>query len=157
MSSPGTTTALPAQPAAQPSHYEQLGGAAGVAQLVESFYRQMDSRPDAAVTRALHAPDLSHTKTVLRLYLSEWLGGPKEYSAQRGHPRLRMRHGAFAIGVAERDAWLACMRAALAQSLASAELQHALMQAFFKTADWMRNTDTEPTPSPLFTTTKDAS
>jgi len=77
---------------------------------------------------------------VLVLYLCEWLGGPKDYSAQRGHPRLRMRHADFAIGVAERDAWLACMRAALDDAGATPELHSALMAAFFKTADWMRNT-----------------
>jgi len=127
---------------ARATHFERLGGAAAVARLVDAFYRQMDTRADARGIRAMHEPDLASTKSVLVFYLCEWLGGPKDYSAQRGHPRLRMRHAPFAIGIAERDAWLACMRAALDETGAQAELRDELMQAFFKTADWMRNTQT---------------
>lgn len=126
----------------RPPHFEMLGGQDGVVRLVDAFYRHMDTRPDARGIRAMHAPDLASTKAVLVLYLCEWLGGPKEYSARRGHPRLRMRHGSFSIGVAERDAWLACMGAALEDMGATPTLQSELMNAFFKTADWMRNTDT---------------
>ncbi|CAM3354006.1 group II truncated hemoglobin [Polaromonas hydrogenivorans] len=137
-----TTATAATSPASQPpaTHFELLGGQAGVVRLVNAFYRHMDTRLDASGIRAMHEPDLASTKAVLVLYLCEWLGGPKDYSAQRGHPRLRMRHGGFSIGVAERDAWLACMRAALDDAGATPELHGALMTAFFKTADWMRNT-----------------
>jgi hemoglobin len=144
----------------RPPHYQMLGGDAGVMRLVEAFYRHMDTRPDARAIRAMHEPDLSSTRAVLVLYLREWLGGPKDYSAQRGHPRLRMRHAGFAIGEAERDAWLTCMRAALIEVGADAALQAELMTAFFKTADWMRNTVTltgAAAPSvPVSVTTKDS-
>lgn len=132
-------------------HFELLGGEAGVVRLVEAFYRHMDTRADTRELRAMHEPDLTSTKAVLVLYLCEWLGGPKDYSAQRGHPRLRQRHSGFAIGMAERDAWLTCMRAALADVGAAPALQDELMTAFFKTADWMRNTG--PHPAPVSTTT----
>lgn len=131
--------ATPAAPLQSASHFELLGGQDGVVRLVNAFYRQMDTRPDAQGIRAMHEPDLSSTKAVLELYLCEWLGGPKDYSAQRGHPRLRMRHAGFAIGAAERDAWLACMQAALEEVGAAPALHSALMAAFFKTADFMRN------------------
>ncbi|HZD74726.1 MAG TPA: globin, partial [Actinomycetota bacterium] len=42
----------------------------------------------------------------LRLFLIQYWGGPSTYSQRRGHPALRMRHARFAIGQAERDAWL---------------------------------------------------
>jgi hemoglobin len=116
-----------------------LGGEAVVVQLVEAFYRHMDTRADAAGIRAMLGRDLTSTKAILVLYLCEWLGGPQAYSASQGHPRLRMRHGGFAIGAAERDAWLACMQAALVDVGAAPALQQTLMAAFFKTADWMRN------------------
>lgn len=139
-------------------HFEMLGGEPGVVRLVDAFYRHMDTRPDTRGIRAMHAPDLASTKAVLVLYLCEWLGGPKNYSAQRGHPRLRMRHGGFAIGEAERDAWLACMRAALVDVGATPELQSALMTSFFKTADWLRNTGPNASPtSPISTTPKESS
>jgi hemoglobin len=147
------------QPTLLPSpHFEMLGGEAGVVQLVNAFYRHMDTRPDASGIRAMHEPDLTSTKGVLVLFLCEWLGGPKDYSAQRGHPRLRMRHTGFSIGVPERDAWLACMRAALEDVGAAPALQEVLMSSFFKTADWMRNTGPNPaTPSIISTTTKESS
>ncbi|WP_372528244.1 group II truncated hemoglobin [Piscinibacter sp.] len=137
------TPALIAAPVANP-HFVQVGGAAGVARLVDAFYRRMDSLPEAAGIRAMHEADLGPTKAVLALYLNEWLGGPANYSAQRGHPRLRMRHAAFRIGTAERDAWLACMRGALGEVVPDAALRGQLMQSFFKTADWLRNTQGNP-------------
>ena len=136
--------ALTSPPLAPPSHFDAIGGQAAVDRLVDAFYAQMDSRPDATGIRAMHEPDLGHTKAVLRRYLAEWLGGPKDYTAQRGHPRLRMRHAAFAIGVPERDAWLACMAAAMQQTGVPADLHSVLIAAFFKTADWMRNNSHPP-------------
>lgn len=148
------TASIPTTPSPHNTHYERLGGDAAIARLVEAFYRHMDTWPGAQRIRAMHEPDLGATKAVLVLYLREWLGGPKDYSARRGHPRLRMRHAGFAIGAAERDAWLACMQAALQAVGADAALQAELMAAFFKTADWMRNTDTRTAPQhPLSLTT----
>ncbi|MBW8470989.1 MAG: group II truncated hemoglobin [Thiobacillus sp.] len=136
--------ALTTAPLAPPSHFEAIGGQAAVDRLVNAFYAQMDSRPDAIGIRAMHEPDLGHTKAVLRLYLAEWLGGTKDYTAQRGHPRLRMRHATFPIGMPERDAWLACMDAAMQQTGVPEDLHRVLMAAFFKTADFMRNTPNPP-------------
>lgn len=127
------TTAPPANP-----HYQQIGGEQGIGQLVEAFYRLMDTLPQAASIRAMHEPDLAETKRIFKLFLSEWLGGPREYSDQRGHPRLRQRHMPFHIGVAERDAWLLCMSGALQEVVPDAVLREQLMQAFFKTADFIR-------------------
>jgi hemoglobin len=133
-----SATALPILQTRSP-HYAMLGGEAVVVQLVDAFYRHMDTRADASGIRAMHGRDLSATKRILVLFLCEWLGGPPAYSASQGHPRLRMRHGGFAIGAAERDAWLACMQAALVDVGAAPALQQTLMASFFKTADWMRN------------------
>lgn len=131
--------ATPAPLPATASHFEQLGGRKAVTRLVDAFYQSMDSRSQARTIRAMHDADLGPVREVLVLYLCEWLGGPKDYSARRGHPRLRARHLPFAIGADERDAWLDCMREALDQTGVAAGLQAELMQAFHKTADWMRN------------------
>lgn len=135
-------------------HFALLGGEAVVVKLVDAFYRHMDRRADASGIRAMHGRDLSATKALLVLYLCEWLGGPQDYSARQGPPRLRMRHAGFAIGVAERDAWLACMQAALSDIAAPPELAQTLMASFFRTADWMRNTG--PHPATTATSTKDS-
>jgi hemoglobin len=58
-------------------------------------------------------PDLAAAEERLRLFLIQYWGGPTTYSDTRGHPRLRMRHAPFAIGPAERDAWLRHMTGAV--------------------------------------------
>ena len=47
------------------------------------------------------------------MFLEQYWGGPRNYSEERGHPRLRMRHAPFHINRAARDAWLAAMSIAL--------------------------------------------
>jgi len=126
------------QPQPNP-HYAQLGGHEAVVQLVSAFYRAMDTRADAAAIRAMHEPDLRATQAVLVDYLSEWLGGPKRYTPARGAPMLRRRHQPFAIDAAARDAWMACMRQALAEICADAALRAELDAAFYKVADFIRN------------------
>lgn len=128
-------------------HYERLGGAPAVERLVAAFYRAMDSRPDARVIRAMHASDLAETQRVLVAYLSEWLGGPRLYAPLRGAPMLRRRHHPFDIDARARDAWMACMRDALAATCPDAGLRAELDAAFWKVADTIRNTETQ-TPTP---------
>lgn len=128
----------------QVSVFERIGGPVTIDRLVEAFYRRMDSEAEAAHIRSMHAPDLTNTKSVLKRYLTEWLGGPKLYSVEKGHPRLRQRHLGFAIGNAERDAWLLCMRGALAETVADAEARQGIDDAMTKLADWMRNTAGNP-------------
>ena len=119
--------------------YLQVGGDAGVRALVDRFYELMDREAAYAVIRRLHAPDLTRARENLYLYLSGWLGGPNLYIERFGHPMLRARHLPFSIGVAERDAWLACMTRAMQETRVPDALQEPLVAAFFKTADWMRN------------------
>jgi hemoglobin len=57
--------------------------------------------------------DLGPAAERLRLFLMQYWGGPGTYSERRGHPRLRMRHAPFRVGIAERDAWLRQTRRAL--------------------------------------------
>lgn len=127
-----------------PSMYERIGGAVAIDRLVEAFYARMDVLPEARGIRLLHAPDLGPLKADLKRYLTEWTGGPKLYSPQKGHPRMRQRHMHVPIGNAERDAWLLCMRGALDETLADATARDELFGAMAKLADWMRNTAGNP-------------
>lgn len=126
------------------SMFERIGGAATVDRLVESFYRGMDRLPDAQGIRRMHADDIEPTKKLLKRYLCEWLGGPKLYSAEKGHPRLRQRHMGFKIGERERDAWLLCMKGALEASIRDAEAREEIYATLAKLADWMRNQPGNP-------------
>src|SRR4051794_5108699 len=81
-------TAAPTPPT--PTPYEQLGGDAGVRKLVDRFYDLIDTAPEAATIRALHARSLRPAREKLYLYLTTWTGGPPVYTERYGHPRLRM-------------------------------------------------------------------
>jgi hemoglobin len=119
--------------------YALLGGDAAVRALVDRFYDLMELEPRFAVVRRVHGADLSNARDKLYWYLSGWLGGPSLYIERFGHPMLRARHLPFSIGIAERDAWLACMAQALQETGVDASLREPLLAAFAKTADWMRN------------------
>jgi len=125
-------------------HFVRIGGEAAVARLVDAFYRWMDTLPEARGIREMHEPDLTHTKGVLKLYLNEWLGGPRLYTEQRGRPALRRQHLPFSIGQAQRDAWLQCMSKALDEVVDDAGLRAELMAAFTRTADAIRNDRPHP-------------
>ncbi len=93
------------------SFYAAVGGEETFRRLVSRFYAGVRSDP---VLRPLYPDEgLSLAEERLRMFLVQYWGGPRAYSEQRGHPRLRMRHVPFAIGAAERDAWLRNMRAAV--------------------------------------------
>ena len=125
---------------AQPVPYEILGGEPALHRLIERFYDLMDSEPEYHGIRKLHPGDLAGSREKLFMFLSGWLGGPSLYTEKHGPPMLRARHLPFAIGRAERDAWMDCMRRALEDTQAgNAAFRAWLLGQFFATADWMRN------------------
>ena len=119
--------------------FEALGGEAAVRALVDRFYDLMDLEPDFAALRALHPAALDGSRDKLHWFLCGWLGGPPHYESRFGHPRLRARHLPYAIGIAERDQWLACMGQAMRECGVDPALAERLATSFFGTADWMRN------------------
>ena len=121
------------------SPYAWVGGEAAVRALVDRFYDLMDLEPAYQALRAVHGSDLGSARDKLFWFLSGWLGGPPEYTDRFGHPRLRMRHMPFAIGILERDQWLACMQQAMRECALDPALRERLQASFFQTADWMRN------------------
>jgi hemoglobin len=121
------------------SVYARLGGESALRALVERFYALMDELPQARAVRRLHPVDLQRSADSLFKFLSGWFGGPPLYMRERGHPRLRMRHMPFAIGNAERDQWLLCMRQALQEQVAEIPLRVAIEQAFVGMAEHLVN------------------
>ena len=93
------------------SFYEAVGGEETFRRLVSRFYQEVANDPE--LRPVYPSRDLGPAEEHLRLFLIQYWGGPDTYNQLRGHPRLRMRHVHFAIGEAERDAWLRHMRTAL--------------------------------------------
>jgi hemoglobin len=119
--------------------FEWVGGEAAVRSLVDRFYDLMDLEPAFAGIRAMHPSTLEGSRDKLFWFLCGWLGGPAHYTDRFGHPFLRARHLPFAIGIAERDQWMACMKQAMVETELDPALVTRLEESFFKTADWMRN------------------
>jgi hemoglobin len=120
--------------------FEWIGGEEKVKALVERFYDLMDLEPQYADLRRTHGTDLARARQNLFWFLCGWLGGPAHYESRFGHPRLRARHMPFVIGTKERDQWLACMDQAMGEVGVDEKLRERLREAFYQTADWMRNT-----------------
>jgi hemoglobin len=107
--------------------------------LVARFYAGVANDP---VLRPLYPEvDLAPAQRRLTLFLAQYWGGPTTYNDERGHPRLRMRHFPFAIGGAERDRWLAHMRAAIDETAPEADVRAELERYFDMAAEAMRNRD----------------
>ena len=119
--------------------YERIGGDAAVGKLCDRFYELMASVPQFAELRAMHPEDLSGSRDKLYMFLSGWFGGPDLFVEKFGHPRLRARHMPFAIGVKERDQWVACMVLAMEDVSIEESIRSKLLENFFNTADFMRN------------------
>ena len=121
----------------EPTLYEAAGGMPFFEALVERFYAGVADDP---ILRPIYPePDLSGARHRLTLFLAQYWGGPRTYDDERGHPRLRMRHAPFAIGPAERDAWLARMREAIAWSDPPPGVAERLHAYIDMAAEAMRN------------------
>jgi hemoglobin len=99
--------------------FDQVGGHEFFERLVTNFYAEVEKDK---LLRPMYPEDLSESKRHFEMFLEQYWGGPKTYSQERGHPRLRMRHAPFRITRAARDAWLAAMATAL-------EAEHAGLSA----------------------------
>jgi hemoglobin len=114
----------------QTTVFEVVGGQAFFDALIERFSARVEADP---ALRRVYPDDLDAGMRALALFLAQYWGGPTTYSEEKGHPRLRMRHAPFAIGQAERDAWLAAMLAALDESDAP-EVAREMMREYFVNA-----------------------
>jgi hemoglobin len=119
--------------------YEAVGGEAIFRRLVDRFYEGVATDP---LLRPLYPEeDLGPAAERFTLFLIQYWGGPNTYSAQRGHPRLRMRHAPFRVGPAERDAWLSHMRDAVDSLDLPEPHRSALWDYMERSAHFMINSD----------------
>ena len=126
------------------SFYEAVGGEETFTRLVRRFYEEVAADP---VLRPVYpAKDLGPAEEHLRLVLMQYWGGPPTYNELRGHPRLRMRHVRFRIGVTERDLWLKHMRTALDELKLPEALDAQLWDYLAMAAHSLVNAAPEDTP-----------
>lgn len=101
--------------------FQAAGQRDGIAKLVEAFYRYMETLPEAATIRAMHADDLDLLRDKLTVFLTGWLGGPREYTSKFRRIRIPAVHAHLRIDEPERDAWMLCMQRAVAEQDAWAD------------------------------------
>jgi hemoglobin len=116
--------------------YERVGKEPFFTALVEKFYEGVVEDP---TLRPLYPNDLEPGKANLAGFLSQYWGGPPNYSMRRGHPRLRMRHAPFSIGQVERDAWMTHMTAAVTAAGCSSQDKILMLAYFDDSATFMMN------------------
>lgn len=123
----------------QQTLFDRAGGMAFFEDLVGRFYAGVEDDP---ILRPLYPEaDLGPAARRLTLFLAQYWGGPRTYDAERGHPRLRMRHAPFAIDPAARDRWLAHMRAAISGIGPAPDVAAELERYIAMAAEAMRNRD----------------
>ena len=122
------------------SLYDAAGGMPFFEALVDHFYAGVAADPELLSVYP-EPNDLTGARHRLTLFLAQYWGGPTTYDQERGHPRLRMRHFPFAIGPAQRDAWLRHMHAAIAAVEPPPDVADQLRTYFDMAAEQMRNRD----------------
>jgi hemoglobin len=122
--------------------YEQFGGKQFFTDLVADFYRGVAQDP--GLRPMYPEQDLGPAERRLRMFLEQYWGGPKTYSAERGHPKLRMRHAPFEITDHHRDLWLKHMRDALDNRELPAEQDRVMWDYLVMAAQSMVNQPTTP-------------
>ncbi len=118
--------------------FDQVGGQPFFERLVDGFYDVVETDE---LLRTMYPEDLTDSKRHLVLFLCQYWGGPSTYQAERGHPRLRMRHATFHIDKKARDAWIIAMTSALGsvRSELAQDQYDELLAYFDMTAHQMRN------------------
>lgn len=110
------------------SSFQAAGGMEGIRKLVDDFYLEMDTLPQAAIIRKMHKPDLAESRDKLTLFLCGWMGGPKVYQEKYGSINIPRSHAHLPVSEAERDAWLLCMERALEKQNYQPEFSAYLLQ-----------------------------
>lgn len=118
--------------------YTRLGEG-GFDRLIAAFYARV--RQDDVIGPLYPPDEWEAAQSRLRDFLIQRFGGPATYSETRGHPRLRMRHGPFSIGPAERDRWLELMRDAMLETGIEPAVAATMWPYFVSTANFMMNRD----------------
>ncbi|MER6399480.1 globin [Kitasatospora sp. NPDC001603] len=119
--------------------FEQVGGEPTFRRLVHRFYQGVAG--DELLRPMYPEEDLGPAEERLTLFLMQYWGGPRTYSEQRGHPRLRMRHVPFRVDRAAHDTWLKHMRAAVDELALPADAERQLWDYLTYAAASMVNTE----------------
>jgi hemoglobin len=117
--------------------YEELGGEEFITKLIDIFYGKVMNDP---ILKPLFEYAHNNLGTTLEQgkkyqvwFLTQRFGGPRTYEQNRGHPRLKMRHNHFKIGVKEKDTWLKYMRESINEAgIPKDDLRYSKLLSYFE-------------------------
>lgn len=112
-------------------------GEDGIRRMVAAFYQRV--RTDDLIGPMYPDDDWEGSEERLAEFLLFRMGASTRYLEMRGHPKLRMRHITFKIGLAERDRWLELMTSAMEETGVPSSARGFLDPFFTQVADFMRN------------------
>ncbi|PCJ46484.1 MAG: globin [Moraxellaceae bacterium] len=119
--------------------YRMAGELSGITALVNEFYNNMEVFPESKKIRDMHSNDLAESRKKLTYFLSGWLGGPKLYSENYGSINIPSAHRHLSVGVEESDAWLFCMKKAIAKQPYEEPFKLYLIEQLRVPAERIRN------------------
>ena len=118
--------------------YQAAGGLEGITRLVDRFYNNMDTLPEASALRAMHADDLSESRRKLVFFLSGWMGGPKLFAEHYSSISLPVAHSHLPIDEEGKNSWLHCMELSLRELEYPQDFCDYLMQKLATPAESIR-------------------
>lgn len=121
--------------------YQAAGEYEGIKQLVDDFYDIMSELKESKQVRDMHPDDLELSRDKLTRFLCAWTGGPRLYREKYGPISIPQAHSHLTIGSAEKDAWLLCMKKALAKQGYPQDFQEYMITQLAVPAERCRNSD----------------
>jgi hemoglobin len=121
--------------------YQAAGEYDGIKKLVDDFYDIMSELKESQHIRQMHPSDLEVSRDKLTRFLCAWTGGPRLYREKYGPISIPQTHAHLTIGNAERDAWLLCMKQALAKQDYPQDFQEYMITQLAVPAERCRNAD----------------
>lgn len=121
--------------------YKAAGEFDGIKKLVDDFYDIMSELKESKKVRDMHPVDLEVSRDKLTRFLCAWTGGPRLYKEKYGAISIPQVHSHLTIGSEERDAWLLCMKKALAKQGYPQDFQEYMITQLAVPAERCRNAD----------------
>ena len=98
--------------------FDRIGGREPIARMVNRFYDLMESEPDFAELRAMHAPDLTPMRESLTDFLMAWMGGPRDWFEKRPGACIMSAHRALdGMNFAVATQWVLAMQQAAKETI----------------------------------------
>lgn len=98
--------------------FDRIGGREPIARMVNRFYDLMESEPDFAELRAMHANDLSPMRESLTDFLMAWMGGPRDWFEKRPGACIMSAHRALdGMNFATATQWVLAMQQAAKETI----------------------------------------